>query len=393
MINENLSIILKYAGSILSGFYGIYATLTNFRADKDGKRVLTMKGYVGIALLFLSTMLSLSTNAIKDIQDYKDKIRAAVVEKLKADEARAREHEVMERLNRQLKLSEETSSGLTKQLGISTGISDNLDQAATSIEQNAHATRNLLSATDILMHPIKDVRFTFLVKVPINNSHLKLYMDRLKQGLRNLLPKLDPDGEDIDNIRVVAVQNKTPKSLLILPGSSLLPNNSEPLEKTALSYADVELNFYKNSIDPREYSKKEWRSKHLPDLRIAGTTGFQEPGKDGGPVVIYDLQDHELLLGAFEADSNPKYWVSNGRIRGLPDLLRSQVVIRLPNFIVERDKNANRSLQDVRSKFELHTLALRMSDGREFKAFEFRKYVDDTGFLFYTAKFSDKATK
>jgi hypothetical protein len=143
----------------------------------------------------------------------------------------------------------------------------------------------------------------------------------------------------------------------------------------------------------RSFLSKEWRSTHVPDLRMAATTGFQEEGHTGGPVVRYDVERHQLFLGVSEAESNSKYWVSNGKIRGGPDLLSSQVLIRLPSFIVERDTNKNSSLQDIRSKFELEILVLRMSDGREFRFSEFRKYVDDTGFLFYTAKIAEKKSK
>jgi hypothetical protein len=58
--------VLKYLGAIITAFYGVYATLTNFHNNDDGKRRLTTRGYFGIALLVCSTVVSLSSNVFED---------------------------------------------------------------------------------------------------------------------------------------------------------------------------------------------------------------------------------------------------------------------------------------------------------------------------------------
>jgi hypothetical protein len=396
MVSENLSIILKYTGSIIAGFYGIYATLTNFRADKDGKKILTMKGYIGITLLFLSTTLSLSTNAIKDYQDFNDKIRAANAERIKTEEARAREQAVMERLNRQLQLSEKTSIDLAKQLGISTGISDNLDQAATSIEQNAHATQNLLFDTDRVMHPIKDVRFSFWTSVPMNDPHLQSYRNRLNGGIKNLLPRLSLGGQAIDGVFVSQGEDNRPVKITISPGSTLLPDRGrELLAYTVLNYAEIELSFYQAPIKPREFSDPLGKRRYEADLQMSITSSIQARGVDGGHQVEYDLRNGQVRIDAFRVPSDPQFWKSNGKIVGVPDLLSSQVVIRLPSVMVSGDQSADQFLKAIRTKFELDTLVLNLSDGREFwlRATEFKRYVDHNGFPFYMARISEGKSK
>ena len=66
----------------MSGVYGIYATLNDFHENKHGKSVLTNKGRAGIALLVFSTLLSLSSDTIKDTRESRQ---------AKADEAKREE--------------------------------------------------------------------------------------------------------------------------------------------------------------------------------------------------------------------------------------------------------------------------------------------------------------
>jgi hypothetical protein len=66
--------ILKYTGSLIAGAYGVYATLTDFKDEKNGKKVLSRKGYFGMGLLISSLVLNLSTDAFKDYREHKQEI-------------------------------------------------------------------------------------------------------------------------------------------------------------------------------------------------------------------------------------------------------------------------------------------------------------------------------
>lgn len=80
-------LVLKYAGSILAGAYGVYATVTDFREEKGGKKVLSRKGQLGIALLLFSIFLNVSADGVKDIKERKEaKAARAIQDKAVSDE-------------------------------------------------------------------------------------------------------------------------------------------------------------------------------------------------------------------------------------------------------------------------------------------------------------------
>jgi hypothetical protein len=79
---DTLLYVVKYCAAIVSGVYGIYATVHDFHEKKHGKSVLTNYGRAGIALLIFSTVLSLSSDTIKDTREH----RQAKADEAKRDE-------------------------------------------------------------------------------------------------------------------------------------------------------------------------------------------------------------------------------------------------------------------------------------------------------------------
>jgi hypothetical protein len=78
MINPDILLLaLKYMGSIVAASYGLYATLTDFHEVKDGQKVLSKKGYIGVTLLLLSSVIALSSDIFKDYKEDQDKHRTA----------------------------------------------------------------------------------------------------------------------------------------------------------------------------------------------------------------------------------------------------------------------------------------------------------------------------
>lgn len=86
-----LLIILKYSGTVISGLYGMYATLTDFYEERDGHRRLTKKGYFGITLLCVSLFLSLSMDIVSDIKEGEE-----------AAKRRAKEEALVKQLSQQV---------------------------------------------------------------------------------------------------------------------------------------------------------------------------------------------------------------------------------------------------------------------------------------------------
>jgi hypothetical protein len=56
----NALYVIKYYAAIVFALYGLYATLNDLRKKKHGKKILSKKGWAGIVLLVISTLLSLS---------------------------------------------------------------------------------------------------------------------------------------------------------------------------------------------------------------------------------------------------------------------------------------------------------------------------------------------
>lgn len=63
---------IRYAGIMIAGFYGVYATVTDFRGKKNGKKVLLPRGYFGIVLLIIASLLGFIADIHKDRQDAQD---------------------------------------------------------------------------------------------------------------------------------------------------------------------------------------------------------------------------------------------------------------------------------------------------------------------------------
>lgn len=69
-------IILKYCGAVGASIYGVYATMTEFKEDRQiGNRtvkLLSKKGYIGIAFLGLVSLVNLGATGLQDYKDKKD---------------------------------------------------------------------------------------------------------------------------------------------------------------------------------------------------------------------------------------------------------------------------------------------------------------------------------
>jgi hypothetical protein len=68
-MSDNAYLALKLVGSLIAGAYGIYATITDFHDEKNGRKVPSRAGYLGLALLGVSILLSISGGSSKEIKD------------------------------------------------------------------------------------------------------------------------------------------------------------------------------------------------------------------------------------------------------------------------------------------------------------------------------------
>jgi hypothetical protein len=160
---EALPTILKYTGSIVAGFYGLYATLTDFKEEKNGKKVLSSKGRRGIVLLACATILSISADAAKDYNEVGER---------KRERDRRDASDILQQ-NMQTKLGNELDQTKT--------INSNLSSTSAKIDRNLIATSHVLSEVERAADPIpQNLRVRAIFTVAGDQPLVRPYMERIR---------------------------------------------------------------------------------------------------------------------------------------------------------------------------------------------------------------------
>src|SRR5580658_7665304 len=108
--SDTVLLVLKYAGSTVAGAYGVYATVTNFKEQKNGKQVLSQKGYWGIALLLVSILINTTSDGFKDIRERRE---ANVQQRQRVEAASALQH-VSDQLSTELERTTDLNTQLAQ---------------------------------------------------------------------------------------------------------------------------------------------------------------------------------------------------------------------------------------------------------------------------------------
>src|ERR1700731_2662952 len=140
----HLSIILlvvKYAGSIIAGAYGVYATVTDLKEDKDGKRVLSKKGRFGIALLLFSLLINMSADGLKDWKEKCDSEQQAELE--------AKQAELQRNITTQLQTELKTTESINEQLAAQQNQLEHTANTTSSILKETRRASDLFSLNDV----------------------------------------------------------------------------------------------------------------------------------------------------------------------------------------------------------------------------------------------------
>ncbi len=159
MLSEKLNFALKVAAATFSAFYGFYATVTDFRVEKDGKKALSRKGYMGLSLLVLATVISISSDRFKENLD---------------KDAAKKTQDVLDKLNRNVADADArlktTGEELQQQVEQSAKISGKLTQTEAKLD----ATGNRI------MDPFsRDIRLRVDIWIPNHQPLVEPYLRRL----------------------------------------------------------------------------------------------------------------------------------------------------------------------------------------------------------------------
>jgi hypothetical protein len=148
---------------LLQTAYGVYATVTDFKQEKNGKKVLSNKGRWGIALLLLSIIVNVSSDGYKDIQDRK----AAATER-----------------QRQAKATEDQRH-----------LSEALNDQRSALKENLTSVRDLAKDLENTSDRLQRTVVGRLTKVDSLAVYLSFYRDGLKKNWDSLLGT--PTDDDV----------------------------------------------------------------------------------------------------------------------------------------------------------------------------------------------------
>jgi len=328
--------VLKYTGSVFAALYGLYATITDFHIDKDGKKALSRKGYFGIGLLLVASVLSLSSDVFKDLSEYK----AKVLQNHKDDVARKA---LDDQLRAEIDKTTENTSLLTR--------------ALTSLQRAAK--------------PIKDLTVSYDVRVPADDKELAA----LGNGISVSAPFKGLDG----------------KKVCI----STLLNPPDPIKhRTAYDALDqlvLRIAFYNKDIKP-EQNLQELDRNFRPGFVFHKLTLASTQIQTRSPHFIFYDSPGRLRLAVRQATLNQAEqtaWVQQSfDMSAVSDLLGSRVLIT----IEPPASGVSSSALLIRKKFVISHLTLAMFG--EIQPFVFNvqnvtPFRNVDGYTVYYGKFSD----
>jgi len=346
-----LLVILKYAGGIIAAFYGVYATLTDFKEEENGKKVLTRKGYMGICFLVIIALLSLSTDVLKDLKENQDKDDREKAERVRRDEDINRIQNItsgltsVERnLGEQLSISRDNTEVLKRntqdmktQIGISGDISNDLSGAVFSLQKNAQMTRGVLSDTKRILSPLESISFFFRYDVQASSPTLKEYLRKVGEKVKAEHSNFKSPGDGHYSIGLPTPGKVTP---------GWLPDEDENSELLSFTNPAFQCLMFKANSSNKNLVINSFGSQ--PDLCFFVTATEEDKGLH----FVYDL-----VSGSMEGylqTQTQLFALKSGNLSSFLDLEGSLLVVYVRQDFIENVQvglDVNRGI-----KFEGHLL-------------------------------------
>lgn len=403
--------LLKIISMIATGIFGALGLLTKYKNDQ-GK--ITKWGKVALGGILISSGISLGLYILETSRAKAAAVKAQAEAKAtgqKLETILVNAQTTAEQQKRSLEETNILKSGLEKTL-------ERSDYIAKGMENSLAAQQSVLSGNERILggvtntvkkqgelltlntgtlnevsrgvYPIKDVRIGYWIRVLTDHVQLRSYINRFDRELAPLLPQLTFDSR-LPWITGGSAEGsgKTYQEFGFSAEAPLAPDmTSEKLAYTILGYSEVELQFFKNPIAPNDHPgiSGNWNGNIKPDLKLGVTGGLSPSGLSGGHTIEYDLKSKRFRLRANGLSSDPRYWTSTGKIVGIPDLLGPQMFVLLPSVMVSGDPAVDQYLPEIRKGFELDTLIVSLSSGREFwfRGADLERHVDKDGYPIYS---------
>jgi hypothetical protein len=335
---------MKYAGSIFAALYGLYATITDFHEQREGKKVLSRKGYFGIVLLFVASILSISADAYKDRREEREKIEQ-------------KQHDIEAR--------NELNAKLGAELEKTKGVADQLNLAVQTLDQTATTSRGVLNQTERILQPIKDVSVSYEVLVPTDDPSMK--------GI-------------VGGIKVLETPMPVPGGL-VCPRALVHPPdpNVPSIAHDVLGLLVLSVSFYRQKITPRKNLTKLGETS-LPGYTFETVTQAGSNVAPGIHLIYYDPHGNLTMLVSHAQVTPADYERRTFEISSIPDLLKSHVLIT-----VEPHIRSDGTGWVIRRRLSISKLALHLSGEQEpfvFIGKNVKPILNEDGYPVYYGEFS-----
>lgn len=328
-------VVVKYIAAGFSAAYGLYATVTDFKEEKHGKKVLSTKGYIGILMLGISSVLSVSTDYWKDKRDELEKHQREAKEE-------AARLEVGKQLSDQLHQTQSIVAELSAQKQQGNKILSGMEETVELGHRNTVAATGILTQTERILRPIRGIKFSSTVELPSDNPNVRAYIDRIDPAMRAIASS--SLGVWTDDLRTRMSVRSQPLAVEIGPRSSLYPRQVEDeILSAVVNYFDVQVELFRS---PQGFARALTSRDEQPgdiSIRIF-TYPSIAPSQKNGNTLVYDLLEHKLLIEAFEIETEPLK--NSGRLLSIADVQNGSVLFRVGGVLTTRNNQAEeRELQ------------------------------------------------
>jgi hypothetical protein len=348
--------VVKYVAALFSAIYGLYATVNDFHEDHNGQKVLSKKGYVGICLLMISSILSLSTDAWKNSRE----ARLEQARQRKVDE---NNRNLSGSLHEQLEHTIAITQALEYQRAKTEDVLKGMRQSVALQQVTTKTASAILTQSDRILEPLKalTIWFRFDLRDKSFDAASTVISEQLKL-FAALSNAKDPRYQEA-GLFDVETSGDGPRQFAIGWNSKLFPSDQALREFVHRLF--VNLNFYSS---PKEYRKAIHNEQSgLVDLALRPSCKLDVPNLCYN--LYYDVGERRFFVtGHVSISSDSTSWSqTNKNILGVRDLLKTYMILHV-NGGAGSNALIDGEIKRLQGAFQLVGVAIATPDGFSYES-------------------------
>lgn len=266
----------------------------------------------------------------------------------------------------------------------------NAEKTASMSLKQGRINNKILTDLTRTLRPLNEIRLTFFIEIPINDSKLAEYKKRLEMGLDSIMLIVQREAEKIkddenkyfelirlyDNYGLDFTGSAEGGGVMVevTPDSPLYPSESlETLAYYTMFYGQLNLSFFRDS------TLNVLSDSAQPDLNLRINTGLVDNGLSGLHNILFSSGTRQLYITARAIVCNSKCWRNSVNTSSTIDLLGSRLLISLPSNLVFGSKVLDDQIFELRKKFNLVELTLEIEKSRYITIRNPKSVESDTG--------------